>query len=221
MISKLLYLASCLFAITTATIKDCSNGNSIFEITELALTPDPPIKGKELYMTVKFDNPNDEISEGSVTTSVTLNFIPFQPSIKTLCDSTQCPIMPGSNDRSTSSVWPDTVSGTVSSKIVWNTPDGFELLCIQITAKIAAESTKNLRFRESYNQTHADLIADLLDLNDPVPLSELEDDLAPYDEDDDDKCYIWDTPKELVVWTNLTNALLSPFASNTSDRKSN
>ena len=217
MISKLFYLASCLFAFTTATIKDCSNGNSILQITELALTPDPPVRGKELYMTVKFDNPNDEITEGSVTTSVTLNFIPFQPTTKTLCESTQCPIMPGSNDRSTSSVWPDTVSGSVSSKIVWNTPDNFELLCIQISAKIA---TTNLRSRETYNQTHADLITSLLDLDDPVPLSELEYDFAPYDEDDD-KCYIWNSPKELVVWTNLTNALLETIASNTSDRKSN
>jgi hypothetical protein len=209
MISKLLYIASCFFA-ATATIKDCSNGNSIFQITELALTPDPPIRGKDLFMTVKFDNPNDQITEGSVTTSVSLNFIPFQPTVKPLCDSSQCPIMPGSNDRSTSSVWPDTVSGTVSSKIVWNTVDNFELLCIQISAKVSAESVKNLRVYDNYNQTHADSIAELLDFNDPVPHNEFDDDVTFYS-----------PSKELVVWTNFTNALLKTFASNTSETRSN
>lgn len=212
MLSKFFYLASCLFAVTTATITDCSDGDSIFEITELSFTPDPPIRGEDFYMILKFNNPGEQITEGSVTSSVSLNFIPFQPTTKPLCDSTQCPIMPGSNDRSTSSVWPDTVSGIISSKIVWNTPDNFELLCIQISAKIAA---KNLRIYETYNQTHANLIVDSLDLDDPVPLSELENDLTPYDDD------LLDVSKELVLWTNFTNALLKTFASNTVKSRSN
>lgn len=218
-LSRLFYLASCIFAFSSASITDCSNGESIFEITELALTPDPPVKGRDLYMTVKFNNPGEELSEGSVTTSVTLNFIPFAPTTNPLCDSTQCPIVSGPNDRSTSSIWPDTVSGTVSSKIMWNTLDGFQLLCIQIQAKVASEKVNNLRVGEDYNQTHADSIASLFELDDPVPVDEFSKALSPYH--GADICFPWEFPKELVVWKNFTNALLKSFASNTSDRMSN
>jgi hypothetical protein len=219
MISKLLYLVSCILAFSSASITDCSKGESIFEITELALTPDPPVKGKDLYMKVQFNNPGEELSEGIVTTSVSLNFIPFTPSTKSLCDSTQCPIVSGPNDRSTTSVWPDTVSGAISSKIVWNTLDGFQLLCIQIQAKVSAEKVKNLRVPEDYNQTHADSIANLFELNDPVPDNQFSKALSLYH--GADMCFPWEASKELVVWKNFTNALFGPIPSNTSDTRSN
>jgi hypothetical protein len=218
-LSRLFYAASCLLAFSSASITDCSNGASIFKVTDLVLTPDPPVKGKDLFMTVKFDNPGEELSKGTVTTSVSLNFIPFTPTTKPLCDSTQCPIVSGPNDRSTSSIWPDTVSGAISSKIVWNTIDGFQLLCIQIQAKISTEKVKNLRSSDDYNQTHADLIAELLDLNDPVPYNEFSNALSPYH--GADMCYPWEASKELVVWKNFTNALLRSIASNTSEPRSN
>lgn len=162
---------------TDAKIVDCSNGGSLFKVTELALSPDPPIRGKQVDMIVKFDNPGSEISEGSVTTSISLNYIPFQPSTEALCTSTICPLVSGPNDRSTNSVWPDSVSGIVSSKIVWKGVDDSELLCIQINTKVAA--TEKLRPRPNYNQTHADLIAKTLSLNSPVPFEEL-DGWAPF-----------------------------------------
>jgi hypothetical protein len=218
-LSRLFGIASCLFAFCSASITDCSKGTSIFEITELALTPDPPIRGKDLYMTVQFNNPGDDLSEGSTTTSVSLNYIPFTPTTKPLCDSTQCPIVSGPNDRSTSSVWPDTVSGIVLSKIVWNTLDGSQLLCIQIQAKVAPEKVKNLRMSEEYNQTHADSIASLLDLNDPVPADQFSNALTPYH--GADMCFPWEASKELVVWKNFTNALFGSIASNTSDTEPN
>lgn len=219
LLTRLFSIAAYIFAFSSASITDCSKGVSIFEITELSLTPDPPVKGKDLHMIIKFNNPGEELSEGSVTTSISLNYIPFAPSIKSLCDSTQCPLVSGSNDRSTSSIWPDTVSGVVSSKIVWNTLDGSQLLCIQIQAKVAAENTKSLRAPESYNQTHADSIASLLELNDPVPANEFSKALTPYH--GTDMCFPWESSKDLVVWKNFTNALFGHIASNTSDLRSN
>lgn len=200
MFGRLLQLLAIGLGFAAASIKDCSNGASLFQLTDLALTPDPPVRGQVLDMTVKFNNPGPEITDGTVTTSVTLNFIPFQPTVETLCTNTQCPLVSGANDRSTSSTWPDNVSGNLVSKIEWTGVDGSQLLCIQISAKIAAQEGK--RFRHQYNQTDADLVAAALRLNAPLPFEEfLSDSIGPF----------W-TPfcersKELIVWSNKTNAL--------------
>jgi len=122
------------FLITAfGSIQDC-NTTSILQLTDLALNPVSPVPGKDLAMTVQFTNPGPEITNGTVTTSLTYNFIPFQPTTEDLCTSTQCPLVTGFNDRSTTNPWPD-VKGTVISKIEWNTLDGQNLLCIQINVK--------------------------------------------------------------------------------------
>jgi hypothetical protein len=151
-VSSLLFAAFGLSSIT-----DCSNGASLLKLTELGLLPDPPVRGQPLDMTVKFENPGDEIVDGTVTTSVTLNYIPFQPTVEALCANTQCPLAPGANDRSTSSTWPDNVSGSVTSKIVWTGVDGSQLLCIQIKANIGAVA--KLRGSTNVTQEDADNIA--------------------------------------------------------------
>lgn len=178
-----------LFQTSGATIKDCGADTSIFQITELALSPDPPIRGKDVHMSVKFINPLETIDSGTCTTSVTLNFIPFQPSVDELCKSTQCPILSGLNDRSTTSVWPDTVSGSITSKIVWTTDNNAQLLCIQIATKVAQDSTEfSIRgSRNYYNQSDAYMLAKTLYLNDPLPFNTFEDtDFERYISDDDE-----------------------------------
>lgn len=134
MLHKLFALAN--LALAAATISDCSKGSSVFQVTELALKPDPPVRGQTLDMIVKFNNPGFTVVDGTAITSLTLNFIPYPASSEPLCESTQCPIEMGDNDRSTSSVWPDTVSGSVQSKIIWTSPEGAQLLCIQISTKV-------------------------------------------------------------------------------------
>jgi hypothetical protein len=157
-----------------ASITNCGQG-SRFELTNLALHPDPPIPGKQLDMTVQFTNPGSEVTDGTATTSVTLNFIPFQPTVKPLCEDTHCPLVTGPNDRSTSSVWPETVTGAISSKIVWTDVTGAELLCISIKTKVATEY-KSLR--QELNQTHAEEVWGALRLNSPVAYDATEGSLA-------------------------------------------
>lgn len=197
----LLRLVPLLFAIlgvAQGSIKDCSSGASTLQLTDLALSPDPPVLGQPLDMTVKFNNPGEEIVDGTVTTSVTLNFIPFQPTVEALCTNTQCPLVSGANDRSTSSVWPDNVSGSIVSKIEWTAVDGTQLLCIQINAKVAA--AKGLRHQ--YNQTDADVVATALRLNAPLALEDaLPGSIGPF------YTPVCERSKELTVWSNQTNAL--------------
>jgi hypothetical protein len=191
-----------LLSLATASIKDCSNGASLLQLTDLALSPDPPVRGQTLDMTVKFNNPGPEITDGTVTTSVTLNFIPFQPTTEALCTNTQCPLTTGANDRSTSSVWPDNVSGSITSKIEWTGVDGTQLLCIQISAKVA--DGKGKRFRNQYNQTDADSVATALRLNAPLPFEDfLPGSVGPF------YTPVCERSKELIVWSNQTNALVA------------
>lgn len=124
------------FAFTQASIKDC-DPSSQFKLTDLTLYPDPPKRGEQVYMTVIFNNPGPEITDGKVTTSVTLNGIPFTPDVKPLCENTDCPLTVGINNRSTMSVWPSTVSGRINSKIKWQDLTGKSLLCIQTTVAVS------------------------------------------------------------------------------------
>lgn len=151
-----LFALVALAGLAAATISDCDSA-SRFRPTELAVTPDPPVANQPISMTVKFDNPGAVVTDGTVTTSVTLNFIPFQPSEEPLCTNTACPIPSGPVDRSTSSTWPDGVSGTVISKSVWTGVDGESLLCVQ--TKFAVSGT---RLRGSANETVATAVAEAL-----------------------------------------------------------
>jgi hypothetical protein len=131
-------------ALTTASITDC-DPTSVFRPTELRLVPDPPVRGRPVTMTVKFDNPGDEITDGEVVTSISLNGLPLNPSTGPLCDSTACPLISGPNDRTATSTWPDTVSGKIVTKSQWFGPAGESLLCVQTSVKVAATETKKLR----------------------------------------------------------------------------
>jgi hypothetical protein len=129
-----LFALLCLFASTSASIKNCDE-SSLFKITELALTPDPPVRNSPVALTLVFDNPDKEITDGTVTTSLSLNYIPITPMVEPLCHNTECPITLGLNNRSTDAAFPD-VTGILKSKVVWTNMDGETLLCIDMSLKI-------------------------------------------------------------------------------------
>jgi hypothetical protein len=86
-------------------------------------------------MNVKFYNPGPDVSAGTVTTSITYNFIPIAPTVEDLCVNTVCPLVNGPNDRSSSGPWPSGIKGKISTKIVWAYPNSSQLLCIQLDVK--------------------------------------------------------------------------------------
>jgi hypothetical protein len=121
-------------AAVSGSIKDCGV-SPLFKITELKQDPaDTIIAGQNLSLTLKYSAP-EEISEGSVTKSITLNFIPFSPTTEDLCANAPCPITVGDHDGSSWSLFPSGVSGTLVSKVVWKDTQDRELLCVQSTLK--------------------------------------------------------------------------------------
>jgi hypothetical protein len=141
---RILSAAATAIAVATASITDC-DPTSVFRPTALSLVPDPPVRGQPVTMTVKFDNPGGDITDGKVVTSISLNGLPLTPSTEPLCENTACPLVSGPNDRTATSTWPDTVSGKVVSKSQWFGPAGESLLCVQTNVRVAATETKKLR----------------------------------------------------------------------------
>lgn len=129
-----LLLALGLLSVASASVKDCSVA-PLFKITELSQDPvDKIVAGQNLSLTLKYSAP-EEIAAGSVTKSITLNFIPFSPTTEDLCVNAPCPITIGDHDGSSWSLFPSGVSGTLVSKVVWRDTKDRELLCVQSTLK--------------------------------------------------------------------------------------
>jgi hypothetical protein len=153
---------SSFFATSDATIKNCASGSSIFQITELSLKPDPIVPGEPLDMTLLFINPSSYITDGSVTTTLQLNYVPFSPTTEPLCKNTKCPLINGLNDRSTSSTWPSNIYGKVSSRIEWFDQNGLLMLCIQINTN--AISKTNRTMLRGYNSNSSSNISNVFNI---------------------------------------------------------
>ena len=130
-----------LIAGSFASIKDC-DPSSVFRPTQLAISPDPPIPGQPVKLTLVFDNTGDEVTQGTVTTSISVNSIPISPSTASLCENTVCPIIHGTNDRSTETTFPS-VTGIIKSRVVWSGPKGKSLLCLDSSLKVKSSSSWN------------------------------------------------------------------------------
>jgi hypothetical protein len=117
-----------------ASVTNCAP-NSVFQITQLVLSPPDSAKvGENVTLTLLYTSPV-EVDSGTITTSVTYNFLPITPTVAPLCDSVPCPIGVGDHDGSSWFLVPSGISGTVVTKIVWTDVNATELLCINIKLK--------------------------------------------------------------------------------------
>ncbi len=166
-------------AAASASITDCMPiSERIFQFSDLYLKPDPPVAGQPVEMGVKFTNNGDELTDGTSSTRITLNFIPYPVQNQPLCETTVCPILSGYNDRSTTSTWPDSIRGMIDSKLQWYTSDGLQVLCLHITAKVGSNSLRGENTTEELAALY-----DLFKFNDPVAMEELEDGSFFWNED--------------------------------------
>ena len=122
-------------SIANAAITDCSKGKSLFSIQGLGFWPDPAVKNENSSVSFAYTVPEPGITAGSVKYSVTYNFIPLSPTLDDLCSQVVCPLLPGSYNQTTSSVFPD-LSGSVTVTIEWRDVSGSQLLCAQIKTKV-------------------------------------------------------------------------------------
>jgi len=126
----LIYLAS------TVSLRDCgSPATDQATITSMGFTPSNPLPGENTTLWVAY-NLKTPITGGLATYSVTLNGIPFTPSSDDLCTQTVCPKSVGSYNETSSSLFPNSISGKVVTKIKWFDQDNLPVWCLESTFKI-------------------------------------------------------------------------------------
>ena len=122
------------FSFANAGITNCDQ-DSVFQITQLGLEPsDTVVAGQNVSLILFYTSPTT-VDSGTITTSVTYNFLPLTPTVAPLCDSAPCPIEVGDHDGSSWFVIPSGISGNVVTKIVWADANATQLLCLNMNVK--------------------------------------------------------------------------------------
>jgi hypothetical protein len=135
-------LAACVFFLgvvraVQASVTDCSKATALFDITSLSFLPDPPVKGNNSTLFVSMNIPS-EVTGGTVTYSVTYNFIPLSPTTEDLCKVVPngCPIKAGTLDTVSSLPFDGSLSGSITFKIEWKDLSLDQLMCVSIKTTV-------------------------------------------------------------------------------------
>lgn len=112
-------------------VEDCTPSNALSKIVSMGIQPVNPKPNDISYLWVNFDL-SQPVSSGNVTYSYSWNFIPFEPTIVSLCDQTECPLYPGVQNVTGNTTFPD-VSGYVEVKVDWADDTGTPIWCVQTT----------------------------------------------------------------------------------------
>lgn len=120
----------------SVTLKDCGDpATDQAAITGFGFSPLSPIPGENTELWVAYDL-KTPITNGTATYSLTLNGIPFTPTVDDLCSQTTCPKEIGSYNETSKSTFPSGVSGKIVTKIQWTNQDAQPLWCLETTFKI-------------------------------------------------------------------------------------
>ena len=134
---KILALLAFGIASALATVSDCGAGKSIFTIQEQSFSPSPPVSGNPYDYWFTYTVPdNVTIAAGTSKYSLTLNGIPFTPTVDDLCTQTSCPKIAGFYNESSTDTWPSGISGKIVTKLEWYDANSNLLLCSQVTEKV-------------------------------------------------------------------------------------
>lgn len=119
-----------------SSVRDCSNGKGRAALLGFASQPDNPKAGDNVTLWVAYDLPAPPVTGGTATYSFSLNGIPFTPTVKPLCDETECPKEVGFNNESSWSIFPSGVSGKIVSSISWKDQNDDLVWCVETTWRV-------------------------------------------------------------------------------------
>lgn len=119
-----------------STVEDCGAGSSIFKINSVTLDPPAPTPGQNMTLFLDYTVPDGvSVVGGQAEYDVTWNFIPLEPSVEPLCLDIPCPLGPGRYQNQSTSLWPDSVSGYITSQMKWFDEANSLLLCVEIAGQ--------------------------------------------------------------------------------------
>jgi hypothetical protein len=117
-------------------VRDCGAGTSLFTVNSVALDPMNPVPGQNVTLSLDYTVPAGITVKGGQTEyDITWNYIPFDPSYEPLCQDIPCPLGPGQYRNKSTSLWPDSVSGYITSQMKWIDDANQLLLCVEISGQ--------------------------------------------------------------------------------------
>ena len=126
-----------LFSTSSSSVADCGQGKSVFTIVDQNFSPEPPVADQPYDYWFYYSIPEGvEVTGGTAKYSLSLNGIPFTPSVEDLCTQTSCPKAAGYHNETSTDTWPSGISGKVISKLEWFDTNGNLLLCSQTTERV-------------------------------------------------------------------------------------
>jgi len=133
----LVSLFASLATLASSTLKDCGAGISKFTLLDQGFSPDPPAVGDNTTLWFYYQVPDGvSIADGTAQYKITLNGIPFPASTDPLCTQVTCPLVSGTYNLSSSSIWEGGVTGKIASRISWYDTDNTLLLCSELTVRV-------------------------------------------------------------------------------------
>ncbi len=126
-----------LFVPGTSTVADCGAGKSLFTIVSQDFSPSPPVPGESYDYWFFYTVPDGvTVDKGTTKYSLSLNGIPFTPTVDDLCTQTLCPKTTGAYNESSTDTWPSGISGKIVTKLEWFDANNNLLLCSQVTERV-------------------------------------------------------------------------------------
>lgn len=126
-----------MFATSSSTVADCGAGKSLFQIVDQSFSPEPPVANQPYDYWFYYQVPEGvTVDAGTTKYSLSLNGIPFAPTVDDLCAQTSCPKTAGFHNESSTDTWPSGVSGKIVTKLEWFDATGNLLLCSQTTERV-------------------------------------------------------------------------------------
>lgn len=133
---NLLQIALGVYLSSSVSLRDCGNPSTDqARITSMGFTPTNPLPNENTTLWIAYDL-KSPITGGTAKYSVSFNGIPFTPTVNDLCTQTVCPKEVGFYNETSSSLFPDGISGKVVSKIQWTDQDVLPVWCLETTFKI-------------------------------------------------------------------------------------
>lgn len=106
-------------------------------INRVSISPTIPVANQLVKLHLDYSAPV-AIVGGTSETTLTYNFIPFAPTVDSLCANVPCPVAPGTYSNDTTSIWPSGLSGNVVITTKWFDPEHRLLLCFKVSGKVGS-----------------------------------------------------------------------------------
>ncbi|GAM21991.1 hypothetical protein SAMD00019534_051660 [Acytostelium subglobosum LB1] len=136
------FIAICLLFVVVANADiwtNCGTPSDKFTITNVVITPDPPIKGQEIVVSAS-GTLSETVTGGTAHMTVKYGFITVLNKQENLCDIPNspypCPIAAGPYSRTVNATIPGNVpGGSYKINVVLNDENNAEIACIDVAVK--------------------------------------------------------------------------------------